>query len=130
MSTPKFVFLFGAFLQSIGKILETWDFVPRAVRELSQREKTTNDARDVSNFQDLLSEAERMKWIYALELKKLEGEGGNNLLNVNEHDDSTDKISDKSSSNTESDDETEILGEEDITKAKEKIKKMLVEKAT
>ena len=127
--TPEFVF-FGAFLQSIGKILETWDFVPRAVRELSQREKKTNDARDVSNFQDLLSEAERLKWIYALELKKLEGEGGNNLVNVNEDDDSTDKISDKSSSDTESDDETEILGEEDITKAKENIKKMLVEKAT
>ena len=124
-----FVFL-GDIPQSIDNILETWDFVPRAVRELSNREKSAKNRQGISSNQDLLSEAERLKWIYALELKKVNGEAVNDLRSGNEDDDSTDKMSETSGSNTESDNETEILGEEDIIKAKEKIKKRLAEKAS
>lgn len=123
--------------QSIKNILESWDFVPRAVRELAGREERAENARKPSNGPDMLCEAERLKWVYLTELEKLTnteeltshfaGEQGKQAHVDEEVDDATDVMSNDMSSDMldlESDG-TEVLEEDDIKEAEETISKML-----
>ncbi|KAI5074615.1 hypothetical protein GOP47_0010576 [Adiantum capillus-veneris] len=118
--------------QSIKKVMESWDFVPRAVRELAGREDKAGKARKNNFWSDMLGEAERLKWIYSKELKKMaateeqrveqmskDGEDVD-TEDVDTEDADTDVLTDDASS-----EDTQVLDEDDIREAKEAISKMI-----